>query len=329
MPAERRDAARLLRVHPSDGAVSHHGIGDLPGLLLPGDVLVINDSRVLPARLRLVKLGSGGVVEALVVSGWDGRGVWHALLSGAAVRPGVRLAAESAPGVPVFEVGERASGGGWKLALIGSTSPLETFGIMPLPPYIERSASADLHALDRERYQTVYARESGSIAAPTAGLHFTDALLTAVAARGVEIVRITLHVGPGTFRPVTAPVLEEHRMDPEPYTVSGAAATALDRALRDRRRIIAVGTTCTRTLEAIGPAGFSAGGVSGATALFITPGRRFEVISGLLTNFHLPRSTPYALAAAFAGLDRLRSAYTEAVRERYRFLSYGDAMLIA
>ncbi len=316
-----------MRLDRTTGAFAHHGIGDLPALLAAGDVLVINDSRVLPARLRLVKHGSGGAVEALIVSGWAGVGPWHGLLSGAAVRPGVRLAAGAAPTVPLFEVGERAAGGGWMLVPLGGSSPLDAFGIMPLPPYIDRP-SDELHALDRERYQTVYARDPGSIAAPTAGLHFTDDLLRVLGDRGIEVVRLTLHVGPGTFRPVTAAKLEDHRMDPEPYVVSAESSARIASALAAGRRIVAVGTTCTRTLEAIGPAGFGAGAIAGSTALFITPGFDFRVIAGLLTNFHLPRSTPYALAAAFGGLDRLHSAYTEAVRARYRFLSYGDAMLI-
>lgn len=329
MPAPSREDARLLRFEPATRRVSHHGIRDLPGLLRSGDVLVVNESRVLPARLRLVKSGTGGLVEALVLSGWAPPGEWTALLNGAAVRPGVRLAPEAAPDVPVFEVGERLAGGGWRMAVVGGASPLETFGTMPLPPYIERTADPDLAKLDRERYQTVFARDPGSIAAPTAGLHLTDGLLAALAGGGVQVARVTLHVGPGTFRPVTAAKLEDHRMDPEPFVVPAAASVLIEAALREGRRIVAVGTTCTRTLESVGPEGFTGAAVSGSTGLFITPGYRFRVVGGLLTNFHLPRSTPYALVAALIGLDGVRSSYTEAVRERYRFLSYGDAMLIA
>lgn len=308
--------------------MSHHGIPDLPALLRPGDVLVINESKVLPARLRLVKEGTGGVVEALVLSGWAPGSAWTALLHGAAVRPGTRLCPEAAPGTPVFEIGERDAGT-WRLTPIGATPPLEAFGIMPLPPYIERTSDPAMRTLDRERYQTVFAREPGSIAAPTAGLHLTDGLLAALSGRGIGIARITLHVGPGTFRPVTAPVLEAHRMHPEPYAVPAEASAVIAAAIADRRRIVAVGTTCTRTLEAVGPEGFGHGRLEGATGLFITPGFRFRVVGGLLTNFHLPRSTPYALVAALIGLPAVRSSYTEAVRARYRFLSYGDAMLIA
>jgi S-adenosylmethionine:tRNA ribosyltransferase-isomerase len=324
-PLPERDASRLLVLDRASGRISHHGFRDLPTLLDPGDLLVVNRSRVFPARL-LGRRAGGGEAEVLLVRR-KADGTWDAL-----VRPGRRLRPGSTvevaddltvriegaePGSPLRQV----------RLLTGDSDPeaaLGRRGHVPLPPYIRR---AD-HAADRERYQTVYARETGSVAAPTAGLHFTSALLEDLAARGVERAEVVLHVGPGTFRPVEVEQVEDHRVDPEPCTVPPETAEAVARAHARKARVVAVGTTVTRTLES---AALVAGGVragSTETALVIVPGRRFQVVDALVTNFHLPRSSLLLLVAAFAGRELILAAYAEAVRERYRFYSYGDAMLI-
>jgi S-adenosylmethionine:tRNA ribosyltransferase-isomerase len=315
-PLPERDASRLLVLARRSGQIEHRGVRDLPGLLGAGDVLVVNDTRVIPARLHGRKEGTGGRVELLLVEPLAG-GDWLALgQASKGLRAGARVevSGSSVEIVQVREGGEvvvRLPLGGdalWRF--------LEEAGETPLPPYIGRAPGPQ----DRERYQTVFARERGAVAAPTAGLHFTPALLDALRARGIGLATITLHVGPGTFLPVRAQRTEEHRMHRERYVVPEETA----RALGSAGRIIAVGTTALRTLEA---SGGRAG--PGDTDLFITPGYEFRVVDGLFTNFHLPKSTLLMLVAAFAGLDRIRRAYAEAVERRYRFFSYGDAMLIA
>jgi S-adenosylmethionine:tRNA ribosyltransferase-isomerase len=314
-PLPERDASRLLYVPLDGGPLQHQGVRDLPGLLRPGDLLVANDARVIPARLHGRKVGTGGKVELLLVEPLGGAD-WLAL--GQASKP-LRAGAE----VEVF--GSRVQivqirGGGElvvRLPLSGDAlwQFLDQAGELPLPPYIEHAPGPQ----DLERYQTVFARERGAIAAPTAGLHFTPALIDALGARGVQFVQITLHVGPGTFLPVRATRTEDHRMHSERYFVPDSTA----RAIAAAERVIAVGTTSLRTLEASqGRAG------PGATDLFITPGYEFRVVDGLFTNFHLPKSTLLMLVSAFAGLPRIKSAYAEAVARRYRFFSYGDAMLL-
>jgi S-adenosylmethionine:tRNA ribosyltransferase-isomerase len=277
---------------------------------------VVNDAKVIPARLFGRKEGSGGKVELLLVEPLPG-GDWLAL--GQASKPlregaRVEVAGTSIEIVAVREGGELVV----RLPVGGDAlwSFLDRAGEMPLPPYIRRAP----REMDRERYQTVFARERGAVAAPTAGLHFAPALIEALGARGVGVARITLYVGPGTFLPVRARRVEDHRMHSERYFVPEETASAIARA----GRVVAVGTTALRTLEA------SAGRPGpGATDLFVTPGYEFRVVDALFTNFHLPRSTLLMLVAAFAGLDRIKTAYREAVAERYRFFSYGDAMLIA
>lgn len=315
-PLPERDASRLLVLPRRSGSMDHRLVRELPGLLAPRDVMVVNDTRVIPARVHGRKEGTGGKVELLLVEPLGGAD-WLAL--GQASKPlregaRVEVLGSRIEIVQVREGGELVV----RLPLEGDAlwRFLDEAGELPLPPYIRRAPGP----ADRDRYQTIFARERGAIAAPTAGLHFTPALIEALRARGIALAPITLHVGPGTFLPVRAQRIEDHRMHRERYFVPEESARAIARA----ERVIAVGTTALRTLEASqgrpGP---------GTTDLFITPGYRFRAVHGLFTNFHLPRSTLLMLVAAFAGLDRTKAAYGEAVARRYRFFSYGDAMLIA
>jgi S-adenosylmethionine:tRNA ribosyltransferase-isomerase len=332
-PPPERGTSRLLVLDRASGAVAHHTFRDLPRLLQRGDLLVVNDTRVFPARLLGRRLPGGGAVECLLVRrlAADAQGeVWEAL-----VHPGQRLKEGSrmefiGGDVALFgEVLERRFHGRRTVRLRSEGAPLEEaidrLGHVPLPPYIKRPDRDE----DRQRYQTVYAEQRGSIAAPTAGLHFTPALLQELEAHGIERVSITLHVGYGTFQPIRVEEVEQHRMEPEQYEVSAETAAALSRARAEGRRIIAVGTTTTRTLESlrISESGEIQPG-RGTTDLFIYPGHQFTIVSGLITNFHLPRSSLLMLVAAFAGRDHILAAYRTAVAERYRFYSYGDAMLI-
>jgi S-adenosylmethionine:tRNA ribosyltransferase-isomerase len=339
-----RGASRLL-VLDNEGEARHRTIAALPALLRRGDLLVVNDTRVLPARLygRLVRragaaapgpgeTGTSPRVELLLVEPMDPR-EWEVLARpGRLVRPGAVVEIEAggtratAAGSGIFaEVVAVAGDGRRRVRFAEPIAPhLERLGHVPLPPYIRRPDEP----ADRERYQTIFARRPGAIAAPTAGLHFSAELLAALAAAGVERAAVTLHVGIGTFKPVTAPLVSDHRMDRERYEISAAAAAALERARAAGRRVVAVGTTVVRALEAAAAAGSGevpAG--AGSTALFIAPGFRFQVVDALLTNFHLPRSTLLMLVAAFAGRERVLAAYEEALRRGYRFFSYGDAML--
>jgi S-adenosylmethionine:tRNA ribosyltransferase-isomerase len=340
-PAAERDDARLLVMDRRTGARKHARFRDLLAHLPRRALLVLNDTRVFPARIRGRK-PSGGAFELLLtrrVSGGAGvegfsetwEGLTRALGSERAPR-----AFEVGRGVRV-EIVDRRDGG---RALLRATGPgpsllaaLEEIGEVPLPPYIEaaRKRGAAAGAVDdRARYQTVFADEPGAVAAPTAGLHFTPELLEAARADGHEIARVTLHVGPGTFRPVEVADPQTHRMDAEHFRISPQAAEAIGRARAEGRRVVAVGTTVVRTLEASARA--SGGAVvagEGATDLFILPGSRFEVVTDLITNFHLPRSTLLMLVAAFAGRENVLAAYAEAVERGYRFYSYGDAMLLA
>jgi S-adenosylmethionine:tRNA ribosyltransferase-isomerase len=325
-PLAERDQSRLLLLDRASGALQHRDFAELPELLLPGDLLVTNRSRVFPARL-LGRRAKGGRAEILLVRRLQD-GAWDAML-----RPGRRLREgmliDVAPGLKV-----RVEPGGAEKVLrrvrliadgMSEDEALERHGHPPLPPYIHREDRPG----DRERYQTIYAREPGSVAAPTAGLHFTQALLARLDARGVERAELVLHVGPGTFRPVEVEDVRHHRVDPERYSVPLETAAAFGRARADKRRVVAVGTTVTRVLEtATDDAGRLRAG-DGETGLVIVPGHPFRAVNALVTNFHLPGSSLLLLACAFAGRERLLAAYREAVRERYRFYSYGDAMLIA
>jgi S-adenosylmethionine:tRNA ribosyltransferase-isomerase len=331
-PPAERGGSRLMTLDRASGRISHHRFGDLPSLLRPGDLLVVNDTRVFPARLIGVRLPGGGAAECFLVRPAEEPDTWIALVHpGQRLREGSRMRFTSGDRVLNAEVtGSHFHGRRtvrlWTEDGAAVRETIDAIGHMPLPPYIKR---ADAPA-DRERYQTIYARERGSIAAPTAGLHFTPQILDALDARGVQRTTVTLHVGYGTFQPVRVDRVEEHRVEAEHYEVGPLAAAALTRARREGRRVIAVGTTTTRTLESLTVTadGEVAPG-RGETTLFIYPGFEFKIVSGLVTNFHLPKSSLLMLVAALGGREPTLNAYREAVAERYRFYSYGDAMFIA
>jgi S-adenosylmethionine:tRNA ribosyltransferase-isomerase len=334
--AAPRGASRLLVLDRGRGSTQDAMVEDLPRFLQDGDVLVVNDTRVFAARLLGARVPTGGAVECLLLARpaqmEDGSAVCEALMHpGQKLKPGALVRFEGHDGVLAGEILEWRFFGRRLIRLtvedgrLDVLSLVDALGHVPLPPYIRRSDAPP----DRERYQTVYADVSGSVAAPTAGLHFTANILDDLGRRGVDRVAITLHVGYGTFKPVRTGTIEEHTVDAETYEVPAAAAERLNQARHDRRRIIAVGTTTTRALEdaAQRGAGRLTAGRAEAT-LFIYPGFRFQVIDGLMTNFHLPRSSLLMLVAAFAGRARILDAYRQAVERRYRFYSYGDAMLI-
>lgn len=326
-PAEDRVSARLMVVERGSGAITHSSFASLGDFLSPGDLLVLNNSRVIPARLEGRK-ESGGRATVLLVEPFDvERGLWLALVD-ASKKPRVGSRIEFAMGVTATVLGDMGSGRyGLGFEPAGRfREALDEIGVPPLPHYIERVRRVE--ESDRDSYQTVYADAPGSVAAPTAGLHFTRDLLDDLAARGVDSVYLTLHVGLGTFRPVRDAVVENHRMDGEWYTLTAAAAERIRRAKAAGKRVVAVGSTTTRTLESIVRRKGRVAADSGITRLFITDGYRFRGIDALITNFHLPRSTPLAMVAALAGLDLVRRAYAEAIEREYRFFSYGDAMLI-
>lgn len=328
-PAPVRSRSRLLRLR-SDGTTAHHRFFDLPTLLLPGDLLVRNDTRVVPARIAARRLPGGGRVEILLLPGAPApeRGSWFEALTRPALRPGVRL---EAAGVRL-EAGEPLGGGRHRLRILdGADSPValaERAGRTPLPPYIRRKGpgAAAHEAADRERYQTVYASVPGSAAAPTAGLHFDGDVFRGLAERGVEVRDLTLHIGYGTFAPVRTENPREHQLGTERFHLPGATRDAVRRALDEGRRVVAVGTTTVRVLET--PGVLEAGPRERGTALRILPGHHFRVVSALVTNFHLPRSSLVMLVAALAGREPVLAAYREAVGAGYRFHSYGDAMLV-
>jgi S-adenosylmethionine:tRNA ribosyltransferase-isomerase len=348
-PAHHRDASRLLILSKDDRERNHCFFRDLPRHLRSRSLIVLNDTRVIPARLSAHK-PTGGRVEVFLVEPvaadsaeqavacapgtWSE--TWRVLVRGLGHCPlGTRLAFAAPFAAEVAERGER---GVAVLRFVGTgqgglLSAAEPVGEIPLPPYIEaarrRSASqpGQLGIDDRVRYQTVYARAPGAVAAPTAGLHFTDELLASIAADGHEVARITLHVGPGTFRPVTSGDPSQHRLDAERFDVSPAAAASVRRAQEAGRPIVAVGTTVVRTLETLARRG-PMEAATGATDLLILPGDEFRVVTDLITNFHLPKSSLLMLVSAFAGRERVLSAYRDAIERGYRFYSYGDAMFI-
>ncbi len=333
-PAAKRDASRLLHVGPS--GLGHHVFADLPGLLRKGDVLVINDTKVFPAALRAIRParaeGGGGDVEVDInllspeEAAPPTQSVWRAFTRpGKRLREGDQLIVSDAL---IFTV-ERREGAE---TVLSTDIPPGTFlevldqaGKMPLPPYIARRRAAD--ETDRDRYQTVYAEKTGSIAAPTAGLHFTDEIFAALAEAGISTERVTLHVGAGTFLPVTADNVDDHKMHHEFGEILPEVAARLTDAKTEGRRIVSVGTTSTRVLEAAATGPGVVNAFRGTTDLFIKPGFRFNMVDALITNFHLPKSTLLMLVSAFAGYDRVMAAYREAITERYRFYSYGDACL--
>lgn len=322
-PVEPRDSSRLMVVNHTSCEIEHHIFHELPELLQPGDVLVVNNTRVIPARLIGEKEGTGAHIECLLLKRVE-RDIWEVL-----IKPGKRL-----------KEGQRVSFGGGKL--LGELleilpdgnrkirflyegifeAVLDELGSMPLPPYITEKLE------NKERYQTVYAKENGSAAAPTAGLHFTRELMEQLRDKGIEIVEILLHVGLGTFRPVKVEKIEEHEMHSEYYRVSPEAAERINRAKKEGRRVIAVGTTASRTLESVGLENGLIQAGDGWTDIFIYPGYTFKVVDALITNFHFPKSTLVMLVSALAGRELIMKAYETAVEERYRFYSFGDAMLI-
>jgi S-adenosylmethionine:tRNA ribosyltransferase-isomerase len=322
-PLAERDASRLMVLDRRTSEVIHRRFTDFPALVAPGDVVVVNDSRVIPARLVARRAG-GGKAEVLLVAREDG-GTWRAL-----VRPGSRVRAGNVlrlEGEDRIEIVEHLPDGARRVRLAGpggEDAVLSRRGRVPLPPYIRR----DPTDLDTERYQTVYADAPGSVAAPTAGLHFTPGLLAELERRGAVIARVTLHVGPGTFRPVRANDPAAHRLDPEWYVVPPEAARAINAARSHDGAVWAVGTTVARTLESCAADDGSLRAGFGWTSLFIRPGHRFRAVDRLLTNFHLPRSTLLMLVAAFAGRERVLAAYRDAIARQYRFYSYGDAMVV-
>jgi S-adenosylmethionine:tRNA ribosyltransferase-isomerase len=333
-PPLRRGLSRLLVVDRDGDALADRQFRDLPSLLRRGDLLVVNDTRVFAARLLGTRPPGGGAAECLLVRPLETISpqceVWEALVHpGQRLKPGSRLELGDASTVIHGEIVDRRFHGRRSVRLWtdrGSVQDaVDRAGHMPLPPYIKR---ADRPA-DRERYQTVYAQRRGSIAAPTAGLHFTSDVLAALDAAGIERAAITLHVGYGTFQPVRVDRIEQHQMEAEHYEVPAATAQAITRALREQRRVIAVGTTTTRALESLPLSDTcEVRATSGSTSLFIFPGYQFRVVSGLITNFHMPRSSLLMLVSAFAGRERILSAYRHAVEKGYRFYSYGDATLI-
>jgi S-adenosylmethionine:tRNA ribosyltransferase-isomerase len=346
-PVEPRDAARLL-VHSVGRDETRHGlIKDLPELLRAGDLLVVNNTRVRPARIYGTR-ASGGKLELLLLGvelspeDPDVRR-WRALVKPARrVKSGEAIQLEggafSARAIDRLRRADGSLGAEWMFEIRDSQCPgglaetaIERFGRMPLPPYIRRAPSEDsdrLREADRAHYQTIFAEVPGAVAAPTAGLHFTAELLRNLAMRGIERTQVTLHVSAGTFQPVTAEIVEEHRMHSEEYDLPASAAEAIAAARRRGGRIVAVGTTSLRVLESCAGVDGRVSAGRGATSLFITPGYRFRAIDALLTNFHLPRSTLLMLVSAFVGRERLLGLYSQAIAAGYRFYSYGDAMLL-
>ena len=323
-PLEQRDHSRLLVLDKESGNITHKRFDDILDYLVPGDVLVVNNTRVIPARLFGMKEGGTAHIEVLLLKPVENQpDHWEVL-----VRPGkrVKVGAKVVFGEGKMTgtvVDDTDTGRIMKFEYNGIFNEiLDELGTMPLPPYIK--AKLD----DQERYQTVYAKERGSAAAPTAGLHFTNELLAEVKARGIEVVEVLLHVGLGTFRPVQVDDIFSHKMHSEYYRITEEAAATINKALDEGRRVIAVGTTSTRTLESAAKDGRVVAG-DGDTSIFIYPGYQFQILSGLITNFHLPKSTLVMLVSALAGREHVLHAYEEAVKERYRFFSFGDAMFIA
>jgi S-adenosylmethionine:tRNA ribosyltransferase-isomerase len=322
-PARPRDSARLLVV--DETGLQDRRVHELPDLLEPADLLVLNDTRVLPSRL--VGRRGESTIEVTLHARQEGRR-WRAFARPARkCRPGDHLVF-----APDFAGEVVAKGEGGEVTLrfacdeAALVARLEAHGAMPLPPYIKRPCGGDPR--DRENYQTLFARRAGAVAAPTAALHFTEPLMAALARRGIEHTFVTLHVGAGTFLPVRSEVVEDHVMHAEWYDVPAGTADLVARARARGGRVIAVGTTVLRTLESTARADGTLRAGPGETRLFITPGYRFKAVDRLLTNFHLPRSTLFMLAAAFAGLERMRAAYAHAIAQEYRFYSYGDACLL-
>ncbi len=320
-PAEKRDSSRLMVLHRDDGRIEHRKFSDIVEYLNPSDILVVNNTKVIPARLIGHKKQTGGEVEILLLR-HESENLWNCL-----VRPGRRLMpgakVEFKSGLMEAEIMEHRPGG---QRLVRFThqgdfyQTLEKVGQVPLPPYIDRKPME----ADKNRYQTIYAKEEGAVAAPTAGLHFTPELMDKVKAKGVEVLEILLHVGWGTFKGVEADDIREHRMDAEYYRINREVADKLKNGKMGNRRIIAIGTTTSRALESFG----QSGKMSDWTEIFIYPPYQFKIVDSLVTNFHLPKSTLIMLVSALAGRENVMKAYQQAIENRYRFYSYGDAMMV-
>ncbi len=328
-PKDQRDASRLLVMDKNSGEVDHRGFFDLISYFKSGDVLVLNDTRVIPARL-IGHRPSGGQVELLLLEDRD-EITWECLAKPAKrMKVGERLLFDGEREAVILETGDE----GRRLVRFEATDNntpdhlfkewLDRAGLIPLPPYIHREAGDE----DKERYQTVYAKHDGAVAAPTAGLHFTDKMLAELEEKGVKVVRITLHVGIGTFRPVVVDKITDHKMDYERYTVSAESAKTINEAKKSGGHLFAVGTTCVRTIESIADESGVVHAGSGSTNIFLYPPYQFKAVDCLVTNFHLPGSTLIMLVSALAGRENIMEAYKNAVEEKYRFFSYGDAMLI-
>lgn len=320
-PVSPRDRARLLVLDRRTDRLAHRLVADLPSLLNPGDLLVVNDTKVLAARVSGIKKQTGTAVEVLFVRDL-GDSRWEIMVKGS-FRIGQVIEFDRQSRATIVK--RDATG---TEVVVDSSAPVtqlfEARGVMPLPPYIKRAATQE----DHDWYQTVFAEHAGAIAAPTAGLHFTEDLLQRLNASGINVAAVTLRVGPGTFKPVTTERIEDHQMGAETFTISEATVNAVQKTKRGGGQVVAVGTTVVRTLETVMKEKGELVPMSGDSRLFITPGFQFKVVDALMTNFHLPRTTLLMLVSAFAGIEQMRAAYGEAVKERYRFYSYGDAMLI-
>jgi S-adenosylmethionine:tRNA ribosyltransferase-isomerase len=342
-PLPMRGMSRMMVLHRETRAIEHRLVRDLPEYLTAKDLLVLNDTKVFPARLQGVWADTGGAVELLLTDplplpvGADEKYAtlettcWSCISgSGRGVRAG--LVAHFAEGQIKAEILER-TGEGVCTVLFHVQRPLmellHQFGQTPVPPYIRRKGDPAKERADRERYQTIYAREVGAVAAPTAGLHFNDAIFEALEAKGIKRATVTLHVGPGTFKPVKCDTVESHKMDPERYSVSKDTAEAVQHCKEKGGRVVAVGSTTVRTLETVASANNgSVVATEGASSIFIYPPYSFKVVDAMLTNFHLPQSTLIMMVSALAGRELIFKAYQEAIRQQYRFFSYGDCMLI-
>ena len=332
VPATSRDSSRLLLVERSNGSFSDHHFFDLPRLLEPGDLLVVNNTKVVPARLFGHK-ESGGQIEILVLEHLNSDAPksntrWCLLKSSKRPNKGSHLLFENNVSATVEDLGDDGLAQITFYGIPSIDSLLQEKGNMPLPPYIKRDKGDRRALLDRQRYQTVFALKTGALAAPTAGLHFTEELIAELTQAGLPLVYVTLHVGHGTFRPVKTKDIREHTLGEELYFIDSDAAEVINMIKKEGRRVIAIGTTVVRALETVAGSNGEIAPGKGKTDLLITPGFRFNVVDGMITNFHLPRSSLLFLVSAFAGLNLIKKAYSWAIEKRYRFYSYGDAMLI-
>lgn len=333
-PAEQRDLSRLMILYRESGRIEHSIFRQVTEFLRQGDVLVLNNTRVIPARLYGRK-STGGQVEALLLEPVNNghelsASVWRSLMRPSGrIKVGQKIEFGSEI---IATVKDRESGGEWILEFKTGKKALflalNEIGFTPLPPYIKQEINRDSDTFHKTRYQTVYAEKPGAVAAPTAGLHFTEELLEKIRKKGIDTLFVTLHVSAGTFLPIRSEYLREHRLYPERFEIPEYVAKRINEARQKGGRIIAVGTTSTRVLEHCAESDGTLRPDTGKTELFITPGYRFKIVNALITNFHLPRSTLLMLVSAFAGRDKIMKAYMEAIKHRYRFYSYGDAMLI-